>query len=68
MKSAFFAVPEVREGQVQCILAPYIVAKVGPGFAKYVFASGMNMLYVYMYTHMYMCMYMYVCVYIYIYI
>uniref|UniRef100_A0A7S2LWI6 3-hydroxyisobutyryl-coenzyme A hydrolase n=1 Tax=Zooxanthella nutricula TaxID=1333877 RepID=A0A7S2LWI6_9DINO len=40
VKSAYFSLPEVRSGLVQCGLAPYIVAKVGAGMAKYMLGSG----------------------------
>lgn len=43
VQSAYFSFPEVRDGRIQCILTPYIVAKVGPGFAKYMLGSGRNL-------------------------
>mmetsp|Transcript_117963 Transcript_117963/g.338322 ORF Transcript_117963/g.338322 Transcript_117963/m.338322 type:complete len:370 (+) Transcript_117963:41-1150(+) len=42
VSTAFFALPEVRDGLVQCILAPYIVSKVGLGMAKAMLGSGMT--------------------------
>jgi len=39
---ALFSLPEVRNGMVQCTLAPYVVSRVGPGFAKAMLGSGMT--------------------------
>jgi len=43
VSSAFFSLPAVRDGLVPSFVAPYLVAKVGPGFAKYMIASGMTL-------------------------
>jgi len=42
VKTAYFSLPEVREGLVPAIYAPYLTAKVGASFAKYMVASGRN--------------------------
>lgn len=42
LQNCYFSLSEVREGQVQCLIMPYIVAKVGLGFAKFMAGSGSN--------------------------
>lgn len=43
VKSAYYSLPEVKDGRVQCLITPYIVAKAGMGYAKYMLGSGMNL-------------------------
>merc|ERR1712129_122487 len=42
VKTAYFSLPEVQEGLIPALYTPYVTAKVGPSFAKYMVASGRN--------------------------